>query len=167
MIYFTTFVLTLLLWRIIRAAPACGDVASPEELYDPTYADAQAVQHPLPMTVYNVTALGMYDNPNGDTNKTACPSLARSNPHFGNFRDFPYIGGAFNIKSGSPKFCGSCWRLTYVKTNESIYITAMDTATTGFSISRGAFRTLNGGPFEGKLLEAEAKEVHYHRCFGK
>ncbi|KAF8489427.1 hypothetical protein F5888DRAFT_1892895 [Russula emetica] len=47
-IYFTTFILALLLSHISHATPACGDVASPEELYDPTYADDQHVLPPKP-----------------------------------------------------------------------------------------------------------------------
>ena len=52
MIYLTTFILTLLLSHIACATPACGDVTSPKELYEPTYADAQ---HTLTIVVYNVT----------------------------------------------------------------------------------------------------------------
>ena len=48
MIYFTTFVLSILLSHIVRATPACGDVTPPNELYDPTYADAQSA---LPIVV--------------------------------------------------------------------------------------------------------------------
>jgi len=102
MIYFTTFILTLLLSHITRATPACGDVASPEELYDPTYADAQQT---LPMAVSDVVWSNWYDDPNGDTSKVACSSLARVYPHFGNIPHFPYIGGVFNIKRGSQKNC--------------------------------------------------------------
>ncbi|KAF8489430.1 hypothetical protein F5888DRAFT_1746045 [Russula emetica] len=46
MIYFTTLILALLLSPIAGAAPTCGDVDSPEELYDPAYADGQQVLPP-------------------------------------------------------------------------------------------------------------------------
>jgi hypothetical protein len=50
MIYFITFILTLLFSHITRAAPACGDVASPEEPYDPMFADART-PYPLSSTI--------------------------------------------------------------------------------------------------------------------
>ena len=164
MIYFTTFIFTLLLSHIARASPACGDAASPEELYDPTYSDAQADQHPFPMTVYNVTWTTWYDNKNGDTKKTACPDLAKRYPHFKNFPDYPYIGGAFNIKRGTQKNCGECWKLTHVKTHKWIYITAMDSAKSGFNISEIAFNELNSGLLGAKSLQAEATPVNPRFC---
>jgi len=156
MIYFSTFFATLLLLHIARATPACGDVTSPEELYDPTYADAQAAQLPIP-SLYNVTWSSWYDDPNGDTSKVACSSLARRYPHFKNFPHFPYIGGGFNIKKGSQDNCGWCWILTNVKTKKWIIITPIDSDTNqGFNISKEAYNVLSGGQ-PSKTLLAEAK----------
>jgi hypothetical protein len=164
MIYFITFILTLLFSNIARATPACGDVASPEKLYDPKYADAQ---HALPIVVYNVTWSSKYDNRNGSTNNVSCSNgphgLAPLYPHFRNFPGFPSIGGAFNIKWGSPN-CSECWNLTHLGTHKSISFTAIDTATTGFNLSRESFIVLNGGKLGSGTLQAEAKLIPRHYC---
>ena len=166
MIYVTTFILTLLLSHIARATPACGDVASPEELYDPMYADAQAGQYaprPPPFFIYNVTWTNEYDNKHGDTSKVACNSLAHHDPHFKDFPHFPYIGGAFNVKRGS-ELCGSCWNLTELKTRKTISVTIIDHTKSGYNISKEAFNVLNGGKLGSKVLQAEAKQVDTKFC---
>ena len=155
MINFATFIFTLLLSHITRAMPACGDVASPEELYDLTYADAQAGQHALP-AVYNVTWSRWYDDKNGDTKQVACSSLARRNPRFGYLSHFPYIGGAFVIKRGSQNNCDRCWMLTNVKTKKWIIIFPIDSDTNhGFNISKEAYDVLSSGSGNKSML-AEA-----------
>src|SRR6266852_9141746 len=139
MIYFTSFVFTLLLAHVARAVPACGDVASSQDMYDS--------EQPL-LATYKVTWDATYDNPNGNTNSVACSNgpngLAPKYPHFKNFPDFPYLGGAFDTKFGSPN-CGKCWKLTNQKTHRSIYFTAIDAAGDGFNIGKKAFIALNGG----------------------
>ena len=163
MIYFTTFILTLLLSHIARAMPACGD-AAPEELYDPTFTDAQ---HALPIIVYDVTWTSRYDNKHGDTNGVTCNTgshgLALTYPHFRNFPDFPYIGGAWNAKFNS-SFCGSCWNLTNLKNHKTISVTVMDYARSGYNISREAYKKLNGGRVGSGTLKAEAKQVDGKYC---
>jgi hypothetical protein len=168
MIYFTTFIFALLLSHIARAVPACGDAASPEDLYDPTYDD---VQEPIDLLVtsYKVGWDGKYDKKHGDTKSVACANpphgYAHRYPHFKDFPDFPYIGGAFDVKHGSPN-CGKCWKLHDKKTNKSIHLTAIDHAGhgKGFIISKEAFEKLNGGSVGSGELEAEAKEVPASVC---
>ena len=98
MIYFTTFVFTLLLAHVARAAPACDDAASPKQLYDDT---EQSI-----LATYKVTWDVTFDNPDGYTNNVACSNgpygLATTYPQFQDFPDFPYLGGAFDTKWGSP-----------------------------------------------------------------
>ena len=162
MIHFNTFILTFLLSHIARAIPACGDAASLENLYDPTYDD---IQQPL-ITSYKVTWDGTYDNKHGDTNSVACSNgphgLAHRYPHFKDFPDFPYIGGAFDVHWGSPN-CGKCWRLHNKKTNKSISLIAIDADGGGFNIAKEAFIKLGGNVGSG-TLEAEAKEVPPSVC---
>ena len=165
MIYFTAFILTILLSHIARATPACGDVASPEELYDPTFADAQ---HALPIIVYNVTWSSRYDNKNGDTNKVVCNTgpygLAKRYPHYKDFPHFPYIGGAWNVKWGS-QYCGSCWNLTNLKNHKTISVTVIDSARADYyNISKEAYTKLNGGSGGSGTLQAEAKHVDSKYC---
>jgi hypothetical protein len=168
MIYFTTFILTLLLSHIARATPACGDVASPEELFDPAFTDAQAAQHvpPFPF-LYNVTWSRRYDNRNGDTNGVVCNTgphgLALRYHHFKDFPHFPYIGGAWNVKFGS-EYCGSCWNLTGLKSRKTISLTAIDYARTGYNISEEAYLDLSGGELGSGTLQAVAKQVDPKYC---
>ena len=163
MIYFTTFILTLLISHIARATPACGDAVSPEELYrnDPTYANDQHVQYAAPI-LYNVTWSNGYDNKNGVTKTTACPDLAKGYQRYKDFPRFPYIGGAWNVKSEA--YCGTCWNLTDWKTHKTISIVVMDHAKTGYNISKEAFNDLNGGKLGSTWLQAEAKQVPYFYC---
>ncbi|KAF8488516.1 Cerato-platanin [Russula emetica] len=158
MIYFTTFIFTLLLSHIAHAVPACGDVASPQELYD--------TEQPI-LATYKVTWDATYDNPNGNTNGVACSNgpngLAGAFPQFDNFPDFPYLGGAFDTKWGSPN-CGKCWKLTDTQTGRWIHITAIDAAGGGFNIGKHAFIALNGGMVGSGTLEAEAIAVSGHHC---
>src|SRR6266852_780625 len=146
MIYFTTFIFALFLSHIARAVPACGDVDSSQDMYD-AYGDEELVIVP-----HKVTWDATYDNGNGDTKSVACSNgphgLASKYPHFKNFPDFPYLGGAFDTKFGSPN-CGKCWKLTDKKTHRSIYFTAIDAAGDGFNIGKKAFIALNGGTVGG------------------
>jgi Cerato-platanin len=161
MIYFTAFIFTLLLSHIARAMPTCDDAASPQDTYD-MYDDVQLV-----LASYKVTWDATYDNGNGNTNSVACSNgphgLAGDYPHFKNFPDFPYLGGAFDTKWGSSN-CGKCWKLTVQKTKRSIYFTAIDAAGNGFNIGKHAFIALNGGTVGNGTLEAEAISVPRHFC---
>ena len=157
MIYFTTFIFTLLLSHAARAVP-CGDVASPQELYN--------TNQPI-LSTYKVTWDATYDNPDGSTNSVACSNgpngLSGTYPYFENFPDFPYLGGAFNVKWGSPN-CGKCWKLTDTQTGRWIYFTAIDATGGGFNIGKEAFIALNGGTVGNGTLEAEAISVPIHFC---
>jgi Cerato-platanin len=160
MIYFTTFILTFLLSHIARATPACGDITSPEELYDSTYADGQYI---LPNPFANVTWSSWYGDKNGNTHKVACASkLAKNYPQFGDFPNFPYIGGSIDVKSNI-NYCGTCWNLTDTRTGVTIFVTLIDIARDGYNISKAAFTKLNGG-HPGTKLTALHKQVSYRFC---
>ena len=158
MIFFTSFIFTLLLAHIARAAPACDDVASSQMLYDDTEQSF--------LTTYKVTWDATYDNPEGNTLGVACSNgphgLAAKYPHFRNFPDFPFLGGAFDTKFGSPN-CGKCWKLTDKTSRRFIYFTAID-ASGSFNIGKRAFTALNGGTVGSGTLEAEATPVPGHFC---
>jgi len=160
MIYFITLLFTLLLSHIVRAMAACDDVASPEDVFD-TYDEE------LILASYKVTWDATYDNPSGNTMGVACSNgpygLAKTYPHFKNFPDFPYLGGAYDTKWGSSN-CGKCWKLTNKKTGRWIYFTAIDAAGGGFNIGKKAFIALNGGTVGAGTLDAEAISVPRHFC---
>ena len=158
MIYFTSLIFTLLLAHIARAVPACDDVASPQVAYDDT--------EQLVLNTYKVTFDSVYDRPEGSTDSVACSNgphgLASKYPHFKNFPDFPYLGGAFDVKWGSPN-CGKCWKLTDKKSKRFIYFAAIDHTASGFNIGKKAFIALGGSVAAGSL-EAEAIKVADHFC---
>jgi hypothetical protein len=159
MIYFTTFIFTLLLSHITHAVPACGDAASPKDLYDPMYDD---VQEPF-LADHKVTWDAKYGHKHGDTKKVECSKLAHRYPHFVDFPDFPYIGAAFNVKHGSHN-CGKCWKLRNKKNNKSISLTVIDHTEKGFKISKEAFEKLNNGKPGTTLDDVEAHEVPPSVC---
>jgi hypothetical protein len=176
MIYFTTFILTLLLSHIARATSACD---SSEELHNPYADSAQRDQDtlapphpppPPPPTLYDVTWAGKYANKSGDTKSVTCSNLAKQYPHFGNFPHFPYIGGAWNIVNKDSKLCGTCWNLTDPKTRKTIFIILIDHAKVTkpgwYNTSQVAFNALNGG-HPGNVLQATAKEVDSRYCHPK
>jgi hypothetical protein len=166
MIYFTTFILTLLLSHIAHATSACD---ASEELHNPYADSAQRDQDtlappniPPPGILYNVTWAGKYT---GDPKNVTCSNPTRQYPHFGDIPRFPNYGGAWNVVSKDSKFCRTCWNLTDPKTRKTIFIIVIDTAKPGwYNISQEAFIVLNGG-HSGKALQATAKEVDSRYCY--
>jgi hypothetical protein len=136
MIHFTTFIFTLLLAHIARAVPACGDVAPPEDMYNPTYDNEQRT-----LAACWIPSNAKYDDPKGDTKSVACKNLAHRYPHFKDIPGFPYIGAASNVQPHSPN-CDKCWKLTDKKTHKFIYFHAIDTSTTDFVLSQHAYDAL-------------------------
>jgi Cerato-platanin len=160
MIYLTTFIFTLLLAHIARAVPACGDVASPEEVFD-TYDYELVLDSRL--ATYNVTYDDTYDKPLYNTNGVACDTLSTTYPQLRDFPSFPRLGGSFDAARGTPT-CGKCWKLSSKKSGGPIYITAIDKAGVGFNIATSVFIALNGGTVGAGKLEAEAEAVSPRFC---
>jgi hypothetical protein len=160
MLYFTTFIFTLLLAHIARAVPAsCGDVSSPEDMYDydAIFDDEQSM-----LATYPATWSSKYDNPNGVTKSLACSSLAAKDPHYHNIPGYPNIGAAYNIQGHNSPNCGKCWKLTNPKTHKYIYFTAVDTAKSGFVLSKHAYAALGFG--SSTSSHVDASEVKPHLC---
>ena len=154
MIYFTTFIFTLLLSHIACALPGCGDAAPPEDLYEPTYDD---VQEPL-FTNYPVEWDKKYDGGNHDTKNLSC---AHRYPHYKNIPHYPYIGGASFIRPGPS--CSRCWKLHNKKTNKTVSVSVVDHASPpGFKVSKKVYDDLGGKP--GKKMEVEGNMVPRSVC---
>jgi hypothetical protein len=156
MIYFTTFIFTLLIAHIARAVPACGNVASPEDMYDPTYDDEQLLFATDPATWDS-----KYDNPSGDSHSLECSNFPPKYPHFKDLPDFPLIGASSDIQGHKSPNCGKCWKLTYPKTRKSIYFFAVDSAKSGFILSKHAYSALGG---ENSTIEVEAVQSFSRFC---
>jgi hypothetical protein len=140
MIYFTTFIFTLLLAHIARAVPACGDVASPEDMYDPTYDNDQRT-----LSACHIPYDTKYDNPKGDTKTLTCKKLAPKYPQFKDIPGFPYIGAASNVHQ-TPLGCDVCWNLTDTKSHKYIYFHAVDySPKSPFVLSKHAYDALKSG----------------------
>lgn len=167
MIYITTFILTLFFAHIARALPrGCDDPISPEAHINEhgfTYGDPPFAPIPSPL---KATFDQTFDNPSGSVNNVACSNgqygLASKYPTFGSFPGFPFIGGAYDIVWNSPN-CGSCWRIINPVNNYTIYITAIDTAGSGFNIAKEAFDVLSNGA-GGNTLVVEAQKVSVNPC---
>jgi hypothetical protein len=145
MVYFTTFIFTLLLAHIAHAVPACGDVASPEDMYD----HKQVV---VLDDTSKVTWSDIYDTSNASTAAVTCSNFAVKYPTFGNFPDFPNLGAAFDIKQ-NPSNCGKCWKLTNQKSGRLIYFFA-----------KSVFTKLSGGTVDPPILYAIAESVPLNFC---
>ena len=167
MIYFTTFIFTLLLAHAARAVPTCGNVTSPRDMYDSMYDDEQLVSTTLKAT-FDTT--GKYDQRNTATSSTQCKNLAQPYQTFKDFPYFPFIGGASDIIQGpSQANCGKCWKLTNVKTHFSIFFTAIDAAaasTTGFEfvLSEHALLALSNERVVPYALDIKAEQTHPSHC---
>lgn len=166
MIYFTTFILTLFLTQITRALPsACRDPIVPEPSTPELYGDAQYnIPVPVPLrTTYD----NVYDRKHGSLNSVACSNgeygLVSRYPTFGDLPSFPFIGGAFDIVWNSPN-CGACWKITNRANNESIHITAIDSAGAGFNIAEVAFKKLSGGELGSGVLDVVAHRIPAAVC---
>jgi hypothetical protein len=160
MIYFTTFIFTLFFAHIAHAEAACGDVASPEDMYDLMYDNEQLVLDDTFKVMWSDT----YDNPNGSTGSVTCSNLDDKYPTFEDFPDFPYLGASYDIKQ-NPSNCGKCWKLTNRKSGRFIYFTAIDGVNSGFKISKHAFADLNVGIVDPPILYAYPVSVGPKFCY--
>ena len=108
-----------------------------------------------------------YDNPKALTDSVTCSGgtngiETKGYDTYGNVPAFPHIGGADFIKYDSTS-CGSCWKLSY-KAN-SIHVTVIDKAGSGFTVSGEALKDLGGQEAmdEGKIY-ASATRVDESNC---
>ncbi len=148
MVFFTTFILTLILSYVARAVPACADAAPPEELYEPYEVTFDVG----PIIFVDVGWDLKYDDPDGSTNNVTCSNLARRHPHLDDFPDFPNIGAAFDVQNGPT--CSTCWKLTNLKTHESIAFLAIDNTNSGFKLGKEVFDVFIGEGVHGAKVEA-------------
>jgi len=122
----------------------------------PTFAQ------PLIAAQYNVTYDAFYDNPQTSLTEVACFDSLFTNGYttFGSLPTFPNIGGMPDIIQNS-SLCGTCWKLQYITPagqNESIFVTAIDTAYTYFNVSMEAFDelTANTSIASGQVIASDS-----------
>lgn len=89
-----------------------------------------------------------YDVDTTSLNTVACSDgvngLVGDYPTFGSLPTFPLIGGAVTISGWNSPACGTCYQLHFESgnINETINITAIDTAPNGFNIGLTAMNRL-------------------------
>ena len=87
---------------------------------------------------------------------------------FGSLPSFPHIGAASAVEGWDSTSCGSCWELSYTKsdkTTNKIYVTAIDHAADGFLISPTALTHLAGQQAVGAgKIDAKARRVARSYC---
>lgn len=94
----------------------------------------------------------VYDNRDTSLTAVACSDgknglITKGYKTFGDLPNFPHIGAAFAVEGHNSAACGSCWELTYKKsdkTTKTIYVTAIDHAGDGFIITETALEHLGG-----------------------
>jgi Cerato-platanin len=124
---------------------------------------------------YSVTVRydAQYDNADISLTAVACSDgenglLTKGYETFGKLPNFPHIGAAFAVEGYNSASCGSCWELTYTKsdgTSKTIYVTAIDHAADGFNIGETALKDLGGQQAvnEGHI-EVTAERVAESNC---
>ena len=112
----------------------------------------------------------VYDNRNTSLTDVACSDgenglITKGYNTFGDLPSFPNIGAAYAVEGHNSVSCGSCWELTYTKSDETtktIYVTAIDHAGDGFIIAGTALEDLGGQ----QAIDAGHIEVTANRVAG-
>lgn len=123
----------------------------------------------LTATTLTVSFDTAYDNPGFDMNTSACSDgenglVTDGYKTAGQLPSYPNIGGAFSIAGWNSPNCGKCYSLEYE--GVTIYVTAMDTGSDGFNLSKQAMNTLTNGRAEsaGRIV-ANFAEAPASKCF--
>ncbi|KAL2006621.1 hypothetical protein VTN00DRAFT_9289 [Thermoascus crustaceus] len=130
----------------VMAVPAASPSPSPSPSFSPSPSPSSKVDAAAAGTV-DVKYDPAYDNPDLDLNTVSCSDgpnglVTKGYKTAGSLPSFPRVGAAFSVSWNSPN-CGKCYQLTY--NGKSIYVTAIDQATTGFNIAQEALDELTGG----------------------
>lgn len=113
-----------------------------------------------------------YDNADGSLTTVACSDgsngLINRGPGYSTFSSlpvYPNIGSSSSIEGWNSVNCGSCYRLTYVETGNSILFLAIDHAGNGFVSSQEAMDTLtNGHAVEYGIVDVDVEQVDASQC---
>ena len=110
-----------------------------------------------------------YDNPALDLLTTSCSDGANGLVTKGfktaqELPSYPRVGGAFSIPSWNSPNCGKCYGIEFE--GVTIFVTAIDTATNGFNLSKQAMNILtNGRAEEVGRVNANYYEAPAANCF--
>jgi Cerato-platanin len=124
---------------------------------------------------YSVTVKydSQYDNRDISLDAVACSDgknglLTKGYKTFGDLPNFPHIGAASAVEGYNSASCGSCWELTYTKsdkTTKTIYVTDIDHSGDGFNIAGTALKHLGGQQaVDAGHIEVASKRVAGSYC---
>ena len=124
---------------------------------------------------YSVTVKydNQYDNRDISLDAVACSDgknglLTKGYKTFGDIPSFPHICAASSVEGYNSASCGSCWALTYTKsdkTTKTIYFTAIDHASDGFNTAGVGLQHLGGQQaVEAGHIEVTSKRVPGAYC---
>lgn len=123
----------------------------------------------LTATTLTVSFDPVYSNPGFDLLTSACSDgknglVNKGYKTAGDLPSYPNVGGAFSIAGWDSPNCGKCYSLEYE--GVTIFVTAMDTGSDGFNLSKQAMNTLTGGRAEeaGRVV-ANFAEAPHNKCF--
>ncbi|KAF8496757.1 Cerato-platanin [Russula emetica] len=114
-----------------------------------------------------------YDNRDISLTAVACSDgenglITKGYKTFGDLPNFPHIGAAFAVEGYNSASCGSCWELTYTKSDKAtktIYFTAIDRAADEFIIAETALKHLGGQQaVDAGHIEVTAERVAESNC---
>ena len=124
-----------------------------------------------PPTVEPVRPNGIYGNGGDSLNIVACSNgpngmITKGFTTFNSLPTFPNIGGGFTVGGWGSAECGSCWKLTNPANGVTIFVTAIDTISSGFDLAPAAVSTLIGGPIPPSFneVDVDATEVAHSFC---
>jgi hypothetical protein len=120
-----------------------------------------------------VTYDTVYDGSKTSLSTVACSDgknglITKGYSTFGSLPSFPRIGGAAAVEGYNSASCGSCWKLSYTKSDNatsSIYVIAIDHADEGFNIAGKALEILGGQEaVKAGKIDASAARVQGSYC---
>lgn len=112
-----------------------------------SFLAALAVSNAQSTGTETVTYNPIYDNGSLNLSTTACAQWAKDN-NFKTLSDvpnFPYIGASSIVANGNVANCGQCSSITDPETDETIFVTVVDAAGTGYVLSFAALNNVTDG----------------------
>ncbi|KAF8259843.1 immunomodulatory protein, partial [Lactarius quietus] len=111
-----------------------------------------------------------YDNGHQSLNSVTCSNgpnglITKGFTDFASLPSFPYLGASYVVGAWNSPECGSCWQLTNLAGDVTIYVTVIDYVEIGFDVSVAAMNALTNG--EASLVSciyAQATQVSESYC---
>lgn len=122
----------------------------------------------VPVLTVRVSYDNTYDNGANSLNIVACSDgsnglESKGYTTFESLRNFPNIGGTFEVRGWNSPNCGTCWQLGYK--GRTINMVAIDHTDDGFNLSEDAMNQLtNGQAAKLGVVDATFQQVSMSHC---